>query len=299
MSDCTTIRNRLVDLQYGELDESLQNETRAHLADCAPCRVEYSEIQAFAATVSTFDVPAVDDGRIAAILDAAAAQRPLAQRILAALRYNLEPVERMFLPGFLSVATCFLTLAPIVFGHRGLHTISPMALLVCGVLWSSVYNSIIGAVLESSRNRHSAIRMRVVLYGVLLSMLCMHFFYLAGLRWSFLPPGLAAVMTLRLSSSLTFCSALALLVVGIGIGTFVARRSLPHMLLVLALYLAINLPGLAVFARSQVTLQTVIHQAVPIVLSGLLGLCLGHLCKELLELRQRRSAPVLMSVAGD
>ncbi len=301
MSDCSKFKGRLIDKYYGELRGRALEQTDEHLQQCEQCRKELSELESFGSVVSEFSVPEVNGDGVAAVMEAVTMEQPWSVRLWALLKTNLEPVERICLPGVLSILTCFLTLAPIIL--HGVDTIPPMALLVCGVLWSSIYNSIIGAVLEGSRHREGAIRLRVVLYGVLVSMLFMHFFYYASLKFSLLPANLAASFLLRLPSSLTVCSALALLVVGMGIGLFVKRRSFPHLLLILTLYLTINLPGLSVFSKVTVTISTVVNLAAPVILSALLGLALGHLLQELvqtLKKRQRQSQRrAVIDVAGD
>mgnify|MGYP001551303913 CR=1 FL=1 len=304
MSDCSKFKGRLIDMYYGELRGRALEQTQEHLEACADCREEFEGMETFGTMVSQFDVPPCNEDGVAAIMEAVSRDQPLRHRIWAVLKTNLEPVERIFLPGVLSILTCALTLAPIVMGP-GVKTIPPMALLVCGVLWSSIYNSIIGAVLEGSRHRDGHIRLRVVLYGVLVSMLFMHFFYFAGLKFALLPANLAATFLLRLSGCLTMCSALALLVVGMGIGLFVKRRSFPHLLLVLTLYLSINLPGLSVFTRMQVSLSSLLNLAMPVILAAILGLGLGHLLQEAYENYQKshRREPLrrqtLANVAGD
>ena len=290
VSECKKYRGRLVDLFYGELRGDLLEATKGHLKNCPACQEEYRELKALSKAVDSVAVPAVAQEDISRVIDLVSREEPWHERLWNLLKYNLAPIERMFLPGLLSVLVCFLTLAPIVFSDAGKY-ISPMALLVCGVLWSSIYNSIIGAIIESSRHREGVIRLRVVIYGVLVSILFMHFFYFAGFKSSLLSSDLASSFLLKLPGSLTLCSALALLVVGMALGLLLKRRSFPHLLLILTLYLAINLPGFSVFSRLQFSLYTLLAYSFPVVLAAVLGLCLGKVLKELDEKRKAVKEP--------
>jgi len=293
MSDCTKYRGRLVDLHYGELDRKSAQQVRMHLDACSSCRAEFDSLRDLGSMFDGFDVEPLSDSRVMELVRVVEARRPWWRRAWGVMRTNLQPVERMFLPGILGALTCFLTLAPILKSNQ-LHRFPPVALLVCGVLWSSIYNSIIGTLLESSRRKDGVIRLRVVLYGVLVAMLFMYALFFAGARLALLPQELVGVLMLHLPGSLTACSALSLLFVGAGMGLLLDRRCLPHMLLVLVLYLSINLPGLSVLSTVQVTLKSIVDLAVPIALSGLVGLILGKMAKDIIaRVRKPKAVPML------
>lgn len=278
----------LVDYHYGELAPEARSSVDAHLAGCATCRADLAVLERLGGMVDGLESPLLDDERVLDMVAEIARRRPFRERAWAALRGALGPVEAIFLPGFLGALLCVLTLAPIA-ATGGFERVPPLILLLCGIVWTSIYNSVVTTLLRGEDGPAALVRLRVVLYAVLAALAGTHLLAGSTVRlhnwFAYLPsrifPIVAGRLALRPHDSITAAGCVALFCVLLALGFFVRRRLAGTSVLVVALYLFIALPGALIVTRAPLTLAVICSLAAPLVLFGVGGALIGHLLGEI------------------
>lgn len=279
--NCGKMKNLIVDYHYKESSASETATVVKHLDVCNNCASYYEELVGMLDTVSECPVGSYSSEQVGSAVKFATGPVSRLEQLRWSVYELLSPAGHLLLPGLISGLLCALTLGPVMLGDMSIKMSSEL-LLVSAVLWASVYTTLVSAIFNASSSRSSShINLRVLVYSVFAGCFIMNASLYVGLKGGLFSGTLVHAMSIHLPKALGLCSSLAILVVATIVSTLEDRYILSTMLSIVALYLAINIPVFFCVAGMELTLFSVLNFIGMVVASGLAGVLLGGLLKDL------------------
>lgn len=288
--NCSKMRNLIVDYHYKESSSTESSTVVKHMDLCSDCTSYYQELVGMLDTVSDCPVDSYSQEQVHSAVQFATGPVSRLEQLRWSIYELLSPAGQLLLPGLVSGLLCALTLGPVMLGDMSIKMSSEL-LLISAVLWASVYTTLVSAIFNDSFSKSSShINMRVLVYSVFAGCFIMNASLYMGLKGGLFSGSLVHAMSIHLPKALGLCSSLAILVVATIASTLEDRYILSTMLSIVALYLAINIPVFFCVAGMELTLFSVLNFIGMVVASGLAGVLLGGLLKDVAHEFSRKTS---------
>lgn len=279
---CEDVVEELVHFEVGEVSPEVHVEVRTHVQDCDGCSRELEALRGALSLTRAVTAPPLPE--------------PVRERLWARIEAQragaFEALWSVFSPILLGVGTCLVSLYPL--HHFGvLDQMERTTLILGGVIWASLYNSVFTTILHHARLRQllqppcpstagpsprvsepeesRGIRIQSVVYGLLVAF--------TGLFWSavlVIGPGATRAPTVQTAPAVLGLSIAVLGLVGLGIGVYERSHAYATALLVSALYCALGTPALYMISHGHLAPAETLQGTLSVILICLGGTYVGR-----------------------
>ena len=280
---CERFQELIVDSYYKECSVSEALELDEHLSDCEECSTHARDLHLFLGYLSCDETPLVKDEAIEEAARSITGPVSAFDRFRWSFYEALSPAGYLLLPGFVSAVLCSLTLGPVMYSEVSIKLSSGL-LLLCAVMWTGVYTTLVSAIFNSSSSTgREQVNLRLLVYSVLAGCFLMNATLYLSLKGILFSPYLTRAVSVHLPRALSLCSAFAILVVATAVSIFEERYNVATTLSIVPLYLAINIPVFFCVSGSGLTMMSIIRFVSVVVAAGIGGTLAGGIVQDILS----------------